>query len=98
MTATREFADYLSDIREAAAKARQFVAGMTFEQFAAEEKTAFAVVRCLEIIGEAARKIPEPVRARYPQFPWREMAGMRDVLIHDYMDVNYRVRLEHRAK
>lgn len=52
------------------------------EQFAADEKTAFAVVRCLEILGEAARKIPESIRTRYPQVPWREMTGMRDILIH----------------
>lgn len=62
MTAPRDFVDCLCDIRDAAAKARQFVAGMTFEQFAADEKTLYAVVRCLEIIGEAARKVPDPVR------------------------------------
>jgi uncharacterized protein with HEPN domain len=91
MTAPREFVDYLCDIRDAAAKSRQFVAGMTFEQFVADEKTAYAVVRCLEIIGEAARKVPDTVRQRYPQMPWQEMMGMRNVLIHDYMGVNYRV-------
>jgi uncharacterized protein with HEPN domain len=91
MTVPREFLDYLGDIRDAVVKARQFVAGMTYEQFAADEKTAFAVVRCLEIIGEAARKIPEAVRTRYPQVAWREMTGMRDVLIHDYFGVNLRV-------
>jgi uncharacterized protein with HEPN domain len=73
------------------AKAQKFLAGMTYEQFAADEKTAFAVVRCLEILGEAARKIPEFIRTRYPQAPWREMTGMRDVLIHDYFGVNLRV-------
>lgn len=91
MTVPREFLDYLGDIREAIAKAQKFVAGMTAEQFAADEKTAFAVVRCLEIVGEAARKIPEPVRAQHPQIPRREMMGMRNVLIHDYMGVNYSV-------
>ena len=91
MTAPRAIADYLGDIRDAVAKAQQFVADMTFEQFAEDEKTAFAVVRCLEIIGEAARKIPEPVRGQYPQVPWQEMMGMRNFLIHDYMGVNYRV-------
>jgi len=91
MTIAREYLDCLGDIREAIDKARRFMTGLTYEQFAADEKTAFAVVRCLEIIGEAARKIPTAVRQQQPQIPWREMTGMRDVLIHDYMGVNYRV-------
>lgn len=49
------------------------------------------MVRCLEIVGEAAKKIPESVRAQNPQVPWSEMTGMRDVLIHDYFGVNLRV-------
>ena len=91
MSHPREFLDYLGDIKDAVAKAQKFLAGMTYEQFAADEKTAFAVVRCLEILGEAARKIPESIRTRYPQVPWREMTGMRDILIHDYFGVNLRV-------
>ena len=91
MTQPREFLDYLGDIQEAVAKAQKFVAGMTYEQFAVDEKTTFAVVRCLEIVGEATRKIPAPIRTRYPRVPWREMAGMRDILIHDYFGVNLRV-------
>jgi len=91
MTPPREHLDYIADIRNAVAKAQQFVATMTYEQFGADEKTIFAVVRCLEIVGEAARKIPETTRKRYPQVPWREMTGMRDVLIHDYFGVNLRV-------
>lgn len=55
MTDSREFLDYLGDIRDAIVRAQKFVGGMTFEQFAADEKTTFAVVRCLEIVGEAAR-------------------------------------------
>jgi uncharacterized protein with HEPN domain len=91
MTGPREFLDSLGDIRDAVAKAQKFTSGMTYEQFAADEKTVFAVIRCLEIVGEAARKIPAPIRARYPRVPWREMAGMRDILIHDYFSVNLRV-------
>lgn len=64
------------------------MAGMTFEQFSQDDKTAYAVVRALEIIGEATKKIPDAVRDQYPQIPWREMAGMRDKLIHDYFGVN----------
>ena len=91
MNDARQFVDYLCDIRDAVAKAEQFVAGMTYEQFAADEKTAFAVVRALEIVGEAARKIPESTQTRYTRVPWREMMGMRNILIHDYFGVNLHV-------
>lgn len=88
MTAPRTYADFLEDIRTAARKAQTFVAGITFAAFLTDEKTAFAVVRALEIIGEAARRIPQDVRDKNPEVPWRAMAGIRDKLIHDYISVN----------
>ena len=91
MSGGRSHADYLRDILDAVANARQFVAGMDYEQFARDAKTAFAVVRALEIIGEASKRIPPDVRTRFTNVPWREMSGMRDKLIHDYMGVNLRV-------
>jgi uncharacterized protein with HEPN domain len=64
---------------------------MTYEEFAVDEKTSYAVIRALEIVGEATKRLPAELKARYPGLPWREMAGMRDKLIHDYFGVNLQV-------
>jgi len=61
---------------------------MTFEVFAADKKTANAVIRSLEVLGEATKGIPSTFRRKYPDIPWSKMVGMRDVLIHDYMGVD----------
>jgi uncharacterized protein with HEPN domain len=68
-----------------------FVRGMKYEEFISDQKTIYAVVQALEIIGEAARKIPASVRNRHPEVPWKNMAGMRDKLIHEYFGVDLRI-------
>jgi uncharacterized protein with HEPN domain len=84
----RAYSDYLRDILDATEKAERFLADVSEEQFKANDEKVFAVVRALEIVGEAARAIPEDVRARYPTIPWREVAGTRDKLIHAYFVVD----------
>jgi uncharacterized protein with HEPN domain len=91
MTASRPFEEYLDDIRDAATIAVEFVGSMSEKEFQADQKTIFAVIRALEIIGEATKRIPNDVRQQYPKISWREMAGIRDKLIHDYLRVNVNV-------
>ena len=62
---------------------------MDFKAFKADEKTVSAVIRKLEIIGEAAKGVPVEIRSSHTHIPWKEMAGMRDKLIHFYFGVDY---------
>ena len=80
MTSERLYSDYICDILDAINKASQFVKSMCFEEFEDDDKTIFAVVRALEIAGEAAKSVPE--------IPWRDITGIRDKLIHGYFGVS----------
>lgn len=91
MKRKREFLDFLEDIVKAMEKVERFVAGMSFDQFITDDKTISAVAREIEIIGEAVKHIPAPIRRKYPNIPWKKMAGARDRLIHGYFDVNLNV-------
>ncbi len=84
----RVYRDYLEDILTHADLAGTFVSNMDVSDFKADEKTYFAVIRCLEVIGEASKRIPDEVRMRYATVPWRAMTGMRDKLSHDYFGVD----------
>ena len=80
--------DYLYDIIDAIGKAGLFVKGMSYQDFEKDIKTQFAVIRSIEIIGEAAKKISDDIKTQFPQPPWKEICGIRDKLIHDYFGVD----------
>jgi len=87
----RIYIDYLQDMLDNAKRAIQFTKGMSFESFSRDDKTVYAVIRAVEVIGEAARNVPEKVRSKYSEIPWRDIAGMRDKLIHQYFGINMQV-------
>jgi uncharacterized protein with HEPN domain len=79
---------YIEDILIAARKAEQFVEGCDYENFETDSMRQAAVIRQLEIIGEAVKCLTEEFRYKHSEVPWKKMAGMRDVLIHGYRRVN----------
>ncbi len=85
----RDYTLYLKDILAAIESIECFIAGMDLETFQADDKTSSAVMRKLEIIGEAAKQIPDDIRQKHSQVPWKEMAGTRDKLTHFYFGIDY---------
>jgi uncharacterized protein with HEPN domain len=79
------------DILEAIANARSYVAGMTFERFAADTKTVRAAAYEIGVIGEAVGHLPAEVRESHPEVPWRKMQAMRNVVVHEYFRVDTRI-------
>jgi len=84
----RDFEVYVEDIRQAIAKIQSYTAGLTREAFAQDAKSVDAVIRNLEIIGEAAKMIPGSIRVKYANVEWKKIAGLRDILAHQYFDVD----------
>lgn len=85
---SRDISLYIKDILQNMCDAEEFIQGFSYDQFATDKKTLNAVLRSIEVIGEAAKKVPDEIRAKYPSVPWKEMAGMRDKLIHFYFGVD----------
>ena len=78
----------VEDIVTAAESIEDYIRGMTFDGFCQDKKTVDAVVRNLEVIGEAARHVPDEVRNRFRDIAWADMSDMRNVLIHEYFGVD----------
>jgi uncharacterized protein with HEPN domain len=78
---------WLDDIRHHIAMSERFAAGMGYETFRDDERTVYAVTRCLEIVSEASRRLPDALKARHPSIAWREMAAAGNIYRHEYEDV-----------
>ncbi len=89
MSEQRRDREYLTDMVEAMRRIRVYTEGVTYEQFLKDTKTQYAVIRNLEVIGEAAKKVSSSLKSSYPQLPWRSMVRMRDEVIHHYFGINY---------
>jgi uncharacterized protein with HEPN domain len=79
---------YLEDILEATRKIMVYTGGLSKPEFLEDEKTIDAVVRNLEVIGEAVKNLPEHLRAQHPAVEWKKIAGLRDILIHEYFGLD----------
>ena len=88
---SREYRLFLDDMLKACDKVMRFTRGLSLEQFQADEKTFDAVMRDLEIIGEAAKHIPDEMRRQHPGIHWREISGFRDIVAHEYFGLDMEV-------
>jgi len=88
MSKKRRDKDYLSDIQEAIRRIIAYTENLTADGFMGDHKTQDAVIRNLEVIGEATKNLSSSLRKKYPQIPWKDLAGVRDKLIHHYFGIN----------
>jgi uncharacterized protein with HEPN domain len=85
----REWWLRVQDILEAIESIRQYTAGLTFEAFSADRRTVAAVAYNFTVIGEAARHVPAAVQRRHPHIPWASMRAMRNVVVHQYAELDH---------
>jgi len=85
---SREFRDFLQDILEAICDLEKITHRVTFAEFSTMIEIFLSVVKLIEIIGEAVKNIPDDIRVNYPEIPWKNIAGMRDKLVHEYWAID----------
>jgi uncharacterized protein with HEPN domain len=87
----REFRDFLQDILEAICQLEKMTQYLSFAEFSTKIEIFLSAVKLIEIIGEAVKNIPDEVRVNYPNIPWKNIAGMRDKLVHEYWAIDEKV-------
>jgi len=88
---TRDYRDYINDILTSINLIEDFIKDLGLGSFKEDPKTSSAVIRQIEVIGEAAKNIPDEIRDKYADIPWKRMAGIRDKLIHEYFGADLEI-------
>ena len=91
MSDSRRDRDYLADITEAIRRILTYTRDISYDDFLVDHKTQDAVIRNLQVIGDAAKRVSNFHKQSYPSVPWKEMAGLRDRLVHEYFGINYEI-------
>ena len=87
----RNYQDYLKDILDSINDIEDFIRNMSFKEFKKDKKTINAVVRSIEVMGEATKNIPKALRNKHKEVPWKKIVGMRDKLIHEYFGIDVEI-------
>lgn len=82
---------YFQDMLEYSKTAVNFIENIGYEEFVLDKKTAFAVIRSLEVIGESSNKVADELKAKYSGLPWKQMRGLRNRIVHNYDDIDYTI-------
>jgi len=87
----RTYEMFFEDIYTSLEKIKKYISGMSFSEFIHDDKTIDAVIRNLEILGEASKNIPENLRQEHSNIPWKRMIGLRNIIAHEYFGIDYQI-------